>query len=287
MRECPDEGTLQGFCDGQLPPDVMEQMARHIAVCVTCAGAASEVEEESAVFRNALDPEMSATVPTDQLRARIGAAIREMNLSPGFAVEKSSVGAPQWLAALTGIFRFTPQRATVFASILVILVLGSIFAALKLRNSQGTNNPTKEEIVQVRPTATPDKVAIVKPPVPIGSPPGSKDPGSRANRHRPAEAFSSEDKIAGVKLIPGEGSYINTIAVLDAHLKQRNPRSMTPAARAEYERNLKLVDYAIAATRSKAKRNPHDPDAAEFMFAAYQSKIDLLNTVSEARLAQR
>ena len=61
---------------------------------------------------------------------------------------------------------------------------------------------------------------------------------------------------------------------------------MPPATRAEYERNLKLVDYAIAATRSKAKRSPNDPDAAEFMFAAYQSKIDLLNTVSEARLAQ-
>ena len=87
-------------------------------------------------------------------------------------------------------------------------------------------------------------------------------------------------------MIPGEQSYLKTIAVLDQGLQQDNHRSMPPATRAEYERNLKLVDYAIAATRSKAKRSPNDPDAAEFMFAAYQSKIDLLNTVSEARLSQ-
>ena len=95
-----------------------------------------------------------------------------------------------------------------------------------------------------------------------------------------------EDQVAGVQLIPGEKSYLRTIAELDAGLKQNHRQTVTPAARGEYERNLKLVDYAIAATRSKAKRNPNDPDAAEFMFAAYQSKINLLSTVSEARLAQ-
>jgi hypothetical protein len=62
---------------------------------------------------------------------------------------------------------------------------------------------------------------------------------------------------------------------------------MSPATRAEYERNLRLVDNAIAATRGKAKRNPSDPDAAEFMFAAYQSKIDLLNTYSEQARVDR
>jgi hypothetical protein len=59
---------------------------------------------------------------------------------------------------------------------------------------------------------------------------------------------------------------------------------MRPALQAEYERNLALVDRAIAATRSAAKRNPNDPDAAEFMFSAYQSKVDLLNTIADARV---
>jgi len=45
-----------------------------------------------------------------------------------------------------------------------------------------------------------------------------------------------------------------------------------------------MVDRAIAATRNAAKSNPNDPDAAEFMFAAYQTKVDFLNQVADSRL---
>ena len=40
-------------------------------------------------------------------------------------------------------------------------------------------------------------------------------------------------------------------------------------------------------TRNAAKKNPSDPDAAEFMFSAYQNKVNLLNTVAEARTFNR
>jgi hypothetical protein len=58
---------------------------------------------------------------------------------------------------------------------------------------------------------------------------------------------------------------------------------MRPSLQVEYERNLAVVDRAIAATRSAAKKNPNDPDTTDFMFAAYQSKVDLLNTIADAR----
>jgi hypothetical protein len=90
-------------------------------------------------------------------------------------------------------------------------------------------------------------------------------------------------KPAPVKLIPGERSYLQTIARLDSTIKS-NQKSMRPALQVEYERNLAVVDRAIAATRSAAKSNPSDPDAADFMFAAYQSKVDLLNTIADARV---
>jgi hypothetical protein len=47
------------------------------------------------------------------------------------------------------------------------------------------------------------------------------------------------------------------------------------------------VDRALAATRDAAKKNPNDPDAAEFMMAAYQNKVNLLNAVAEARSFNR
>jgi hypothetical protein len=60
---------------------------------------------------------------------------------------------------------------------------------------------------------------------------------------------------------------------------------MRPSLQVEYERNLAVVDRAIVATRTAAKSNPNDSDAADFMFAAYQSKVDLLNTIADARLS--
>ena len=86
-----------------------------------------------------------------------------------------------------------------------------------------------------------------------------------------------------MKLIPGERSYLQAIARLDSTI-QSNKKSMRPALQVEFERNLAVVDRAIAATRSAAKSNPNDPDAADFMFAAYQSKVDLLNTIADARV---
>ena len=73
-----------------------------------------------------------------------------------------------------------------------------------------------------------------------------------------------------------------TVTPLDSTIKS-NKKGMRPALQVEYERNLAVVDRAIAATRSAAKSNPNDPDAADFMFEAYQSKVDLLNTIADAR----
>jgi hypothetical protein len=90
-----------------------------------------------------------------------------------------------------------------------------------------------------------------------------------------------------VKLLPGERSYLKTIAALDSTIKANGNKPMRPALQAEYERNLALVDRALAAARSAAKKNPNDPETVEFVYSAYQSKVDLLNTVADARVYNR
>ncbi len=102
-------------------------------------------------------------------------------------------------------------------------------------------------------------------------------------RYSKAAPVSTTPKPTPVKLIPGERSYLQAIARLDSTIKS-NKKSMRPGLQVEYERNLAVVDRAIAATRSAVKSNPNDPDAADFMFAAYQSKVDLLNTIADARV---
>ena len=86
---------------------------------------------------------------------------------------------------------------------------------------------------------------------------------------------------ASVQLLPGEKNYLKAIASLDTAIKAGGDNAMRPTLRVEYERNLRVVDEAIAQTRAVAQRNPNDKDAAEFLLSAYQSKVELMNTVAE------
>jgi hypothetical protein len=147
-------------------------------------------------------------------------------------------------------------------------------------STQAANNKQPEKVDAVA-QASPDRVSEDLPKVET---PRHETPKSfvpvRYNRPAPA---TPAPKPAQVKLIPGERSYLQAIARLDSTIKS-NKKSMRPGLQVEYERNLAVVDRAIAATRSAAKSSPNDPDAADFMFAAYQSKVDLLNTIADARV---
>jgi protein involved in temperature-dependent protein secretion len=58
---------------------------------------------------------------------------------------------------------------------------------------------------------------------------------------------------------------------------------MRPSLQVEYEHNVAVLDSAIEMTRDAVRKNPNDTQASRFMFAAYQSKVDLLNQVADAR----
>jgi hypothetical protein len=57
MTRCLDEGKLQSYFDGELPIDMMESVTSHLASCATCAAAARELEEESALLTTAFAAE--------------------------------------------------------------------------------------------------------------------------------------------------------------------------------------------------------------------------------------
>jgi hypothetical protein len=282
-----DEVKLQSYFDGELPLEQMESVTSHLASCVTCAAAARELEEESALVMNALAVEFDASVPTDRLRQRLDEAV----LGDRLAIARSSAKTSGFFS---GLFNFGTQRALGYASLAVVLALGAILAVVKMKSTPESNNVAE---VNTPAPVSPSK-AIENTPAPAliaskGSedvqPPAIKvvrqpvrpasNPGFRAVKYTPSE----EAEFQHVKLIPGERAYLQTIAKLDSTIKS-SKKGMRPALQVEYERNLAVVDRAIAATRSAAKSNPNDPDAADFMFSAYQSKVDLLNTIADARV---
>jgi hypothetical protein len=284
MTRCLDEARLQSYFDGELSIELMEGVTSHLASCVTCAAAARELEEETALLTTALAADFESSVPTERLRQRIDAAVLGERYAAAQANGKSS-GLAGFFA---GLLNFGSQRTLGYASLAVLLAFAAIFGLVKMKS-------TPEQVAQVTkapevvsPVDNGDKIAQVPskespgiPPVQIVNP---LKAGTGVVRPIRVSTNSSVAKAAHpVKLMPGERSYLKAIARLDSTINS-NKKGMRPSLQVEYERNLAVVDRAIAATRSAAKSNPNDPDAADFMFAAYQSKVDLLNTIADARL---
>jgi anti-sigma factor RsiW len=278
-----DEGKLQAYFDGELPIEMMESVTSHLASCVTCAAAARELEEESAFVMSALSAELEASVPTERLRERINEAV----LGDRLAIAQSRQKVGGLAGFFFGLLNFGTQRTLGYASLAVVLAFAALVGVVKMRtttapsvdNTQASNNkqPDNNAVAQTSPDRASDEIPKVE--LPVRETPRGFVP-VRYNKPAPA---STSPKAAPVKLIPGERSYLQAIARLDSTIKS-NQKNMRPALQVEYERNLAVVDRAIAATRSAAKSNPNDPDAADFMFAAYQSKVDLLNTIADARV---
>jgi hypothetical protein len=284
MRQCLDEGMLQSYFDGELSTEMMESATSHLAACAVCAAAASELEEESLLLSTALAAEFESRVPTERLRQRIDAAVSGLQVAnPG---EKKSGVVAALFNSISALFTLGSGRALGYASLIVLLAFGLILGLMKLRTPapmQVTGNNIASS-------------TAVAPPVKIADQPGPTTPGKTETVEPNRSVVTNRNSKSGrsivakppaVKLIPGERSYLQTIAKLDSTIRSAGNKTMRPALQVEYEKNLAVVDRAIAATRRAAKSNPNDPDAADFMFAAYESKVNLLNTIADARVYNR
>ena len=309
MRECLDEGILQSYFDGELSGESLKGVISHLAACHTCTAAAHEMEAELNLLSTALAPELEAVVPTERLRQRIDAAVAGLQTRRALVNESSTFSVRGWLQSFVALFSLAPQRTFGYAGLVVVLGFAAILGLTQWRNAGpnaihsevATGGPIRKENPGVAPAVAPAEPfpTTVNPttvnPTPVNSAPVKPAPNRRNLNARPPVADLNNqmarkgaDKDADtVKLLPGERSYLQTIAKLDSTIKSSSNRPMRPALQAEYERNLALVDRALAATRNAAKKNPSDPDAAEFMFNAYQNKVSLLNTVAEARTFNR
>jgi len=283
MTRCLDEGKLQSYFDGELSIEMMESVTSHLASCVTCAAAARELEEESAFVMSALAAEFESSVPTERLRERINEAVLGDRLAAAQSTQKAGF--------FSGLLNFGTQRTLGYASLAVVLAFAAIVGVVKMRTSTIAPPQVDQTTAQAGNIQQPEKNAVAQasPKQVSTETPKAELPPREASRNFVAVSYKKPAAIspaptpAQVKLIPGERSYLQAIARLDSTIKS-NKKSMRPALQVEFERNLAVVDRAIQATRSAAKSNPNDPDAADFMFAAYQSKVDLLNTIADARV---
>jgi hypothetical protein len=295
MRECIEEGILQAYVDDELSPEMAETVASHISACATCAELASIAADESALFTNAFAAEMAQEVPTVSLRERLDAAIAEMNRPAAIFEEKPASLLSGWLASFAGLFKVSPQRSLGFASLIAVVAFAAIFAVVRWNRSETDNpqvlvagaNEPKQPGVKPNPSSTP----AGKPNAPAQQDKEDKDaPGTtkpRTPKKQPAPILVPapdelpKGELAVTKPLPGEQNYLKAIDSLTVEIQASDATAMKPSLRAEYERNLAIVDQAINSTRRLARSNPNNTDASEFLYSSYQSKLDLLTAVAE------
>jgi Predicted transmembrane transcriptional regulator (anti-sigma factor) len=282
---CLDEGILQSYTDGELEPQMLEQVVSHLATCAACSEAASLVESEMEFATAAFAHEMNMSVPTERLRARLDEAIAGLHTQPAVVGQSAGSRLGQWFASFVPSFNFAPQRALGFASLAVFFVLATIIGGIVMRernsqtgfvavnvnqNEQGDLNFIGPKIEKETPIVETGAQPVVKRKAVAKVRPGAAD----VNQATVAENTRSQ-------VLPGERNYLQAISVLSDAIEANGESSLKPTLLADYKRNLAVVDQAITATQRTARTNPKSTDAAEMLYAAYQSKLDLLSAVAE------
>jgi negative regulator of sigma E activity len=269
MRNCIDEGTLQAWFDGELAANEAAQVATHVGACAECAAAASAMESDNLILSEALASEFAANVPTERLRERVNLAIRALPLS---STAKTSL----W-NSFAELFSFRPfAYASAAAMIVLVAIIGFVYLKNQKTTSIANNSPSP----------------AVRPETPKESPQLTKDlsPEPQAPKLTYVAGVRTPKRVNPKKVVEPDATpslawqqrqYENAIAKLDDALKTQPP--MRPALQVDYEYNMAVIDSAIKTTRDAAKKNPKDPLANQFMLAAYQSKVDFMNQIADAR----
>ncbi len=277
--KCFDAGTIQAFLDGELASDLLENVARHVALCDDCALLLQASEEESAFAFEILGQEFDSLVPTERIRANVFQAISNY--------EQPKVSPWQKITGLASLF-----SNPTFAALASLLIVFGIFAAvLSLRNQQPL--PNNDDVAVVKP-------AVESIPVMVetftdqtdSAPPIQKSGAPKTDQviYKPElEIQSPKSKVQSPKLkiqnpkefVDGEETYIKTIATLENTVKDKKDSVLRASSRISYERDMAVINDSIKRMREEVRKNPKNEAAKQILRNSYQNKVELLNSVSE------
>jgi len=283
-EKCFEIGDIQAYLDGETTPEFSFELTGHTAICDKCALLLASTEDEHSLVQSILDRELNTLVPTQRLWNNISVAISE---------QKNAV--PLWSKIRLGVFSMLSNPSLVAAA--GLLMFTGFFLVVW---SGGGLTPTDVTFEPQRPAAVslparemasnePKQIAADEPtepkPAPFlvretdHSPEKLRKLVSNAD-HRPAEVDARPEYLVDAYL-PGEESYVRTIASLKENIEVRKDLVMSPSSRVAYERDLAVVNDAIDKMKEIVRKDPKNQAAKQVLYSSYQNKIDLLNSVVE------
>lgn len=289
-----DEGIIQAFLDGELESDKLEAVARHTASCEACAFLLREAEEESSLAFSALGEEFNSLVPTERIRTNLYQAISQ--------IEKPRKSV--WARIFGAGFSFSNPSMVSFASLLLV---AGLFTTLYIyRENRQSENLTAAQRKSSATKQSADSASIT----PVVNTPSNEieaiQPSDKLiEKAADRPVFSKRAVVntptiekAGYKVVnktvdsspatdnrnetmPGEESYVKTIATLTDSVDSRKDNTLRPSERVAFEKDLAVVNDAIMKMQREVKKNPKNEAARQVLRSSYQNKIDLLNSVTE------
>jgi hypothetical protein len=235
----------------------------------------AEAEDESAIVFPALEREFNTLVPTQRLWNKINDSI---------AVERDNQPFRHRAWAFLKVALVNPSIA-VAASVLIIAgVVAAIWMnRTPVNDTVAGTNPAKivsAPVINSPAVQTPDnpiKIATTQ------QVPRFEQAAYRPDNHRitaPA-VYRAPANVNSDGYMPGEESYVKTISSLSKSVDEQKDNVMRPSERIAYERDMAVVNDAIAKVRTEVKKNPKNESAKQVLYSSYQNKIDLLNSVSQ------
>lgn len=275
MKNCLDTGTIQAFLDGELAPSAAAGVSAHIAICDACAAQLAAADEESAFVFSVLEREIDTLVPTHRLWSKINDSIE---------VEKQT--APFWKKAWAYITVSLASPSMVGAA--ALLVIFAIFAGVLINRSGESGNTTSLASVSKQPSQPiaaaeqdPKVERAVTEPQPEPQRTTTLASYSPSKRSVYRDIRSTTPTVQKVVYIPGEESYVKSIASLSKTVDTQKETVLRPSERVSFERDMAVVNDAINKMKKEVRRNPKNESAKQVLYTSYQNKIDLLNSVSQ------
>ena len=293
-----DEATTQSYIDGELSAPDFLRAEHHLQHCADCRVAIDAAQAEMNQFYACFGEE-SQIVPTEILRARIEHTIGESSATPHAAasVARPGTSLAERLGALFSFGFATPAFAAcavVIAAFLATLLyvvnerqeneIVRETANIGIERQAEIENPTTSNSTSQNVRANVEVLNESLSPSPLRrNGEGNqivRNPAANRRPHSPTSTQARANREERFAFLPGERSYLETIAALTAVIENGHHARLDPSLQTEYERNLAVVDRAIAETRLAARERPNETEPAQLLYVAYQSKIDLLSAVA-------
>jgi anti-sigma-K factor RskA len=253
---------LDDFACGELPDIERVMVQRHVDACGECR---AEVEAIQALLAE-VDTLPRAVAPPRDLWAGIAPRLEPRGLALVEPVEETKV-----LPFAPARRHWQPPRwALQIAAALVLVVGSSAITARVMRERQAQpGGPVALTPITARPGQAPRVAA--------GDPSTTRtvaDPGTAAD----GRAAGTQTAFAAFR--PAEESYQTAIADLQRVLEAKQGQ-MAPETVQTLERNLRIIDAAIAESRAALEKDPNSRELTQMLGATYDAKVKVLRQAVE------